>query len=630
MAAASLGGAVCLAVRDEAAAAPGSAAGGPRFSRPAQLTLGPNLWSLVFLEGGPAGGGASLPGDPWLAAGSCHTALLAALHQQPGDGSFAVVEYRCSIAAGLGAGHASVVGSQLLPAARSPAFSPRALVQLPAGWQEAAGCRLLVREEAVEVLAASGGVQEQPSAGEWWARRAPPPPAAGSQEAAAEPPGVQPMVLSHHPSWEGLEEGSEGGGDEHMPAAEPSSAAAGYEFEQSIMQTAAEGDSSSSGDEATSGGASGQFINCWCWEWQPRGQPPAPVLVCALEDGSMWRVPLIAQRSEHAPGVGAMLTPGRNYLQRLMSAQPARSIAALPGRLLVYCTDASGLQLLRERGLSHTPLLPAHMRATHQPWLDWDWVSDWSSLPAAAAVADCQLADLEGGSQRQLYAVRRATGGGASAGGGLCVLYPDPKPETVFELPGAAEVRCCTRQYLLYCCPHAAGYHPAACCWPCCAQPPQQHSPLISLPAAVLQGITGLWGLRRRAADRHHSLALLSYVGGSRLLAAQGAFHPAARHSRTVRPALLCVLPRRLAVPLPLHLFIATEVSVLASELLKSLRLHLPPLPAHPQAASFVTSPTAAHCKQTPRPWLLATWRRLAQGPCRGQPPWPRSPPRWC
>jgi hypothetical protein len=37
-----------------------------------------------------------------------------------------------------------------------------------------------------------------------------------------------------------------------------------------------------------------------------------------------------------------------------------------------------------------------------------------------------------------------------------------------------------------------------------------------------MQGITGLWGLKRHPRDPHHSLALLSYVGGSRLLAAQG------------------------------------------------------------------------------------------------------------
>jgi len=48
------------------------------------------------------------------------------------------------------------------------------------------------------------------------------------------------------------------------------------------------------------------------------------------------------------------------------------------------------------------------------------------------------VADLEGGGQAQVYA---ACCGMAGSGGRLCVLYPDPKPETVFELPGAAEVR---------------------------------------------------------------------------------------------------------------------------------------------------------------------------------------------
>lgn len=56
------------------------------------------------------------------------------------------------------------------------------------------------------------------------------------------------------------------------------------------------------------------------------------------------------------------------------------------------------------------------------------------------------------------------------------------------------------------------------------------HNPYPSRPS--LQGITGLWGLKLRPADRQHGLVLLSYVGGSRLLAAQGeAFHqmPACR-----------------------------------------------------------------------------------------------------
>ncbi len=58
---------------------------------------------------------------------------------------------------------------------------------------------------------------------------------------------------------------------------------------------------------------------------------------------------------------------------------------------------------------------------------------------------------------------------------------------------------------------------------PCSAVLPSRPPVLTAVRLLYLQGITGLWGLRRRSQDPHHSLVLLSYVGGSRLLAALGA-----------------------------------------------------------------------------------------------------------
>ncbi|GAB4817283.1 hypothetical protein N2152v2_004329 [Parachlorella kessleri] len=102
-----------------------------------------------------------------------------------------------------------------------------------------------------------------------------------------------------------------------------------------------------------------------------------------------------------------------------------------------------------------------------------------AALPSTAGVVDALLADLEGLQQDQVYTVC-AQGFPAAAsphnrGGTLQVHYPDPRPEAVFEsgeLGGEA--------------------------------------------------VTGMWGLRQREGDAHHSLLVMSFVGGTRAMQLQG------------------------------------------------------------------------------------------------------------
>jgi hypothetical protein len=195
------------------------------------------------------------------------------------------------------------------------------------------------------------------------------------------------------------------------------------------------------------------FLTCCCWDWEAARQPGRPlVLVCATEAGSLCRLPLPldwgAVGASTDGGASLPVLPdaaGAVALQPARLGQPARHLAGLPGGLLLYCTDSGGLQLLRlsggsdgsssAAGASYDPLLPPHL-AAQQAEGAAPGAAGCCTLPAAAAVVDCQLADLEGAGQQQLYAACRDTGSG---GGSLCVLYRDPKPETVFELPGAAQ-----------------------------------------------------------------------------------------------------------------------------------------------------------------------------------------------
>lgn len=235
------------------------------------------------------------------------------------------------------------------------------------------------------------------------------------------------MAVSPQPSLEPMLEASNASGSEDEEMAEAAGATATM---ASLARAVAAAEAASeSGSEVGSPAAPRRLlVTCCCWEWRQ------PVLVAAMEDGSTWRLPL------PSPGSAALAAAGSGSAARL--AQPARCLAALPGGLLVWCMDCSGLQLLRlstaaplgPGGPAYEPLQPLLQACQPQE-------AGCCTLPAAVVVADCLLADLEGGGQPQVYAACRTTGGGASGGGTLCVLYPDPKPETVFELPGAAEVR---------------------------------------------------------------------------------------------------------------------------------------------------------------------------------------------
>ena len=295
-------------------------------------------------------------------------------------------------------------------------------------------------------------------------------------------------------------------------------------------------------------------------------------LVLGLDDGTLCRVccgvePPQAQQKEQGLGQeqehGRLQEQGRGQGQVQAGADPpgssgsacgrlpaaAGGLAPLPdGRLFALCSAHSGESglLLRRDAASGRYACAACCppKATGAAAC----AGSCAHVASAAPVQDCLLADLEGLRQNQLYlacagAGRRgcACGGGGGGGGGgsdyngdnaaagpddegegerashggrLCVLYPDPRPETVLEVPGAAEVRhlggCCGRGQRSAVLKGGGGV--------CAAQA----SPTPSLSPLSAQGLTGLWGLRASAADPRHALVLLSHVGGSRLLAARG------------------------------------------------------------------------------------------------------------
>lgn len=259
-------------------------------------------------------------------------------------------------------------------------------------------------------------------------------------------------------------------GDEDTPAAAGEVdrlAAAGSETGTADMDAAAAGvtpsaseagdaDLPASTDAAAAEAAARRacFITCCVWEQAQQAQQSTAVLVCALEDGTLCRLPLPTRlppadswAAASARCASLPLLPHAPHQQARLGS-PARCLAAAPGGLLLYCTDAAGAQLLQLAGEPsvYEPLLPPHLLAAQQP-LGWAeaGAAGACTLPAAGALVGCTLADLEGSptaggggsGQQQLYAVCRGTGAG---GGSLCVLYQDPKPDAVFELPGAAEV----------------------------------------------------------------------------------------------------------------------------------------------------------------------------------------------
>ncbi|PSC70412.1 Kelch motif containing isoform B [Micractinium conductrix] len=579
VAVASMGGTLCLftATGSPAAAAPSSGAscssggggdggGGGPFSGPLVVLLRRQLWSLAFEDDGAAT-------VPAAAAAAAPAPLrLAALHEHPRGEDFAAVSYavRCVSDGASLAGIAEILtflplSSQLTAASAgrdgggsSPRLllgQPRALVQLPAGHS---GAHVVLRERGLQLVAPAAAAREEgalPAAEEaqrWWQQHerlhrlqqwAQLSAAAAAQAAAEEgwagsptgpgheglplcPPciprdssvaaaaeGGEPMALSQQPSAGSMD--TDEYGDEEMRAAEEEEAgpAGGAPHLASSSSGGGSGmasDAFRDMDEAVAVAMQkleeeGTFLTSCCWEAAASGQQrQQPVLVCAREDGALCRVPLPGPDAwPHAADGSLAIAPQPARLQRRLGS-PASCLAALPGGLLMYCTDAAGLQLLQrsspapaaassstgggEAALGYEPLLPPHLLAAQQG-LDAaaaPGAPGCCTLPAAGAVADCALADLEGAvagggdgrqaqqqrAQQQLYAVCRSTAAGG--GGSLCVLYQDAKPEVVFDLPGAAE------------------------------------------------RITGMWGLRLRPSDPQHSLALLSFVGGSRLLAAQG------------------------------------------------------------------------------------------------------------
>ncbi len=355
---------------------------------------------------------------------------------------------------------------------------PRALVQLPPaaeGWHP--GARLLLRESGVQLISSSTPLAPEPAAQaaeRWWKQQEPQATkeaAAGmaAAEAAAEQAaGPQPMAVSlerqpslgrelfrprRQASLEQLldaykEEVSQQEEDVEMseaeemgPAVAPAEPAGEAAASRSPSARSASAVAGKAADAAPAASSSRQLVTCCCWEWQEpaEGQPvqQQPALVCALEDGSLWRLPLPS--AAECGSSGSCLLPCPD--PAASTAPAARSLAALPGGLLCACTDCSGLQLLRlGPSCAYEPLL-LPLASGQQGAAGWDSsaaAAACCTLPAAATVADCMVADLEGGGQAQVYA---ACCGMAGSGGRLCVLYPDPKPETVFELPGAAEVR---------------------------------------------------------------------------------------------------------------------------------------------------------------------------------------------
>lgn len=380
---------------------------------------------------------------------------------------------------------------------------PRALVQLPLAaeaWHP--GARLVLREGGVQLVSSSGGRQPalEPAgqaAERWWRQQEPQAAAAAAELGAAagapaeEAACPQPMAVSleQQPSlelrrrqgsleqlpdaWEG---GTEADDEEMLDAAgseaAASAAAAAAEAAGEAARTASPSARSAAAvtdrdaAAAVARSSSGQLITCCCWEWPTPAAAQQgerqPVMVCALEDGRLWRLLLPSPAECSSSGSCLMPCPSpaagteqQGVQQQSRTALAARSLAALPGGLLCACTDCSGLQLLqRSPSGAYEPLLPP-LAAAQQGAAGWDASAAAAActLPAAGAVAD-----LEGGGQAQLYAACCGTAGG---GGRLGVLYPDPKPEAVFELPGAAEVSrvwesgscipprpaCCTRLY---------------------------------------------------------------------------------------------------------------------------------------------------------------------------------------
>jgi hypothetical protein len=474
VAAASVGGTLCLAARQAAGA-------GPPFQMLEPVSLRSNVLSLCFEETlAPTAAG----GPDWQAG---HPFCVAALHQVAAEGSFSAAQY--SVGAAGAAGQRCIVqrvAQYKLQGGASRGGPPRGLVPPPpmqgaAGWAAAPGSSLLVLRECgvefVRPLRGSDGpaqhAQQQPGDAAPSPRAAPAshPASAVDEPAAARGGGAEPMELWQELPQEGQlaaqlqQQQQQQPGEVEMREADADSASS------EAAPAGMEEDEAEAEELSPSGGGTASrppMITACCWEVGPgvaAGAPPAPpALACALEDGSLCRLapPAAAAPLPPPPHV---LSPQRCPEQQRL-AQAVRSLAALPGGLLVACTDGGGLQLLRSSSRAageaseaaaaaapgaavaaapYEPLLPAHLLAAQQAAPGWEagpaGRAGCCTLPAAAALADCQLADLEGGGQAQLYAACRATGGGASPGGGLCVLYPDPKPEAAFELPGAAEVR---------------------------------------------------------------------------------------------------------------------------------------------------------------------------------------------
>jgi hypothetical protein len=227
--------------------------------------------------------------------------------------------------------------------------------------------------------------------------------------------------------------------------------------------------------------SSAGFTACCCWEWQEaaaagEGGPLSTTLLCQLESGSFCElaVPYVLGASTCCFGAPSCQSDASEAtaLPHSQLAQPARGMCSLPGRLLVVCTAAGGLLLLRRRpaptttsgtaasvassqpaswvAVRYEPLLPSYLAATQQQQQQQQLqpaectasaaTAGCASctVPPAAPVVDCQLADLEGAGQPQLYSSCLTADG--TEGGSLCTFYADPKPETAFELPGAAEV----------------------------------------------------------------------------------------------------------------------------------------------------------------------------------------------
>ena len=509
----------------------GDGGGGGPFSGPLVVLLRRQLWSLAFEDDGaatvPAAAAAAAPAPLRLAAlhehprGEDFAAVSYAVRCVSDGASLAGIAEILTflpLSSQLTAASAGRDGGGSSP--RLLLGQPRALVQLPAGHS---GAHVVLRERGLQLVAPAAAAREEgalPAAEEaqrWWQQHerlhrlqqwAQLSAAAAAQAAAEEgwagsptgpgheglplcPPciprdssvaaaaeGGEPMALSQQPSAGSMD--TDEYGDEEMRAAEEEEAgpAGGAPHLASSSSGGGSGmasDAFRDMDEAVAVAMQkleeeGTFLTSCCWEAAASGQQrQQPVLVCAREDGALCRVPLPGPDAwPHAADGSLAIAPQPARLQRRLGS-PASCLAALPGGLLMYCTDAAGLQLLQrsspapaaassstgggEAALGYEPLLPPHLLAAQQG-LDAaaaPGAPGCCTLPAAGAVADCALADLEGAvagggdgrqaqqqrAQQQLYAVCRSTAAGG--GGSLCVLYQDAKPEVVFDLPGAAE-----------------------------------------------------------------------------------------------------------------------------------------------------------------------------------------------